>query len=278
MTESVPVRSVKKALDILDLIVEADLCDVDASLDGLAHRMKMPVSSTHNLLKTMVACGYVCKNGHGLYALGVKCRQMGRLNRLSAPAAHATITGLLRQLAAAEGEACLLAVLVNGARVLVTRVDSTQAIQVSNATIEDRPFFSRATGRILASIASDEELRQIVARHGLPDGDWNGIADETALKRELAKVRRQGWSHVDTEDEGLVGLACPVTDTAGRAWGALGLYAPAFRCPAKRRKELIQALRQCAMQFADALPEGITPNGNGGAELHDVESEKRAHR
>ena len=47
----VPVRSLKKALDILDLIIEADLHEVDASLAGLARCMGMPSNSVHNLLK-----------------------------------------------------------------------------------------------------------------------------------------------------------------------------------------------------------------------------------
>jgi IclR family acetate operon transcriptional repressor len=248
MEYPVPVRSLKKALDLLDLIIEADLCETEATLGGLARRMKLRANSVHNLLKTMEACGYVEKTGHGVYRQGLKCRQLGLLNRLGA-----AVRTRLKALAAQEGEACVLATLVNGARVVVSSVDSTQSIQVSHAILEDRPFFSLATGRILAATANEEELRQIVERHGLPGKLWNHITSAAALRTALEEVRKQGWCRVDTVD-GLVGMACPVCGPDGQPWGALGLYAPAFRCPPAQCERLAQALCRAAGEFSAILP------------------------
>jgi DNA-binding IclR family transcriptional regulator len=255
MDETVPVLSLKKALDALDLIIEAGLRGADASLGGLARRMKLRPNSLHNLLKTMMACGYVEKTGHGLYVQGLKCRQLGRMNALTAPAVQEKLQGRLKQLAAEEGEACLLTVLVNGERVVVSRVDSTQVIQVSHATQEDRQFFSLATGRILAVIATETELKQIVERHGMPGDLWEGISTEPGLKKALAGLLQQGGGVVQTRDNELIGLACPVLGTDGRGWGALGLYAPAFRCPPKRCDRLAKALRRAAADLSTVLPD-----------------------
>lgn len=251
--KSVPVRSLKKALDILDLIIEADLHEVDASLAGLARRMGMPSNSVHNLLKTMVACGYVRKNGHGLYVQGVKCRQLGRVNRLEAPAVHDAVQQRLQQLTEETGEGCLLAVLMNGERVVAARVDSTHAVQVSHATIEDLPFFSRATGRALAAYATADELEQIIARHGMPGAQWDNITERAALQSALAKVREDGTCTVATPEYGLIGLACPVVDADGKAWGVLGLYAPAFRCTPKTIKTFGGKMQECAKVLSGTL-------------------------
>ena len=248
------MRSLKKALDILDLIIEADLHQVDASLAGLARHMRLPANSVHNLLTTMVACGYVRKNGHGRYVQGVKCRQLGRLNRLAAPPVRDAVRRHLQQLAAETGEGCLLAVLMNGERVVVAREDSAQAIQVSHATIENLPFFSRATGRALAAYATAEELEQIVARHGLPGRHWDHIARRPVLRAALAAVQRQGVCVATTPEHGLIGLAAPVMGANGKAWGVLGLYAPAFRCGPKQIARLTTRLRRCAADLASALP------------------------
>ncbi len=249
----VPVRSLQKALDILDLIIEADLHEVDATLAGLARKMGMPSASAHNLIKTMLACGYVQKNGHGRYVQGVKCRQLGRLNRLEAPAVHDAVQRRLQQLTDETGEGCLLTVLMNGARVVVARVGSTHAIQVSHATIEDLPFFSRATGRALAAHATAEELEQIIARHGMPGVAWENIADMAALQSALARVREEGTCTVDTPEYGLIGLACPVAGTDGKAWGVLGLYAPAFRCSPETIKRFSETMRTCAKDLSGTL-------------------------
>jgi len=255
MEKTVPVRSLKKALDILDLIIEADMHKVEASLARLAKWMRMPNNSVHNLLKTMVTCGYVSNSGHGIYVQGVKCRQLGLLNRLTVPVVHESILAILKQFAARTREGCLLTTLLNGDRVVVARVDSTQAIQVSHATIEDHPFFARATGRILAAFATPEELSHIVDRHGMPGPHWKGITTEAALKKALVEVRQQGWSHVDTREEGLVGLGCPVFSSSGQVWGALGLYAPAFRCQSGKTGRLIKDMVKLAKELSVSLPE-----------------------
>ncbi len=255
MEQAVPVRSLKKALDLLDLIIEADLCETKATLGNLAKRMNLRANSVHNLLKTMAACGYVEKTGHGIYVQGLKCRQLGRMNRLTAPSFLAVLQARLTELATREGESCLLAVLVNGARVVVSRVQGTQTIQVSHAMIEDRPFFSRATGRILAAIATEDERRQIVARQGMPGALWDDISSEAALKAALDDLRRQGWARVNTAEGDLIGLACPVFGPGGRPWGAMGIYAPAFRSPPKRCARLLKALLAAAAELSPVLPE-----------------------
>jgi len=260
VVNAVPVRSLKKALDILDLIIEADLHEVDATLAGLARRMGIPSTTVHNLLNTMVTCGYVRKNGHGRYVQGVKCRQLGRLNRLEAPAVHDAVQHRLQQLTDETGEGCLLAVLMNGARVVVARVDSTHAIQVSHATIENLPLYSRATGRALAAYATDEELDQIVARHGMPGAQWDNIADRAALQSALAKVREEGICTVNTPEYGLIGLACPVAGADGKAWGVFGLYAPAFRCSPKTIKAFAGKMRKCAKDLSGTLADNREPS------------------
>lgn len=251
MEITVPVRSLKKALEILDFIIEAGMRDVDVSLSGLAHHMQMPANTVHNLLKTMVACGYVQKTGHGLYVQGLKCRQLGLLNRLATPTVHAEALERMRDFAAQMGESCLLAVLLNGTRTVVARVDGTQAIQVSHATIEERPFFSVATGRLLAAYASDEELHQIIARHGMPGSHWDGITTPAALTKALEAIRKQGFCQTNTPKDTLIGLASPIFKSEDRIWGVLGLYAPSFRCPPKRRIQLRNAMKTFAVTLKD---------------------------
>ncbi len=247
--KAVPVRSVKKALDLLDLVIEAELLGGTASLGALARRLKLPANTAHNLLKTLAACGYVSNPAQGLYAQGVKCRQLGRVNTLTAPAVQNALRSRLLQFATHAGEACLLTTLVNGMRVTLARADSTQAVGVSHATVEETPFFSKATGRILAAFATEEELEAIIARHGLPGTLWNGISEATALQAALAKLRKRGWECQSAPDEGLVGLACPVLTGDGHLWGALGLYAPTFRCPPVRQRKLLAELRRFASEL-----------------------------
>ncbi len=252
MEKAAPVQSVRKALDILDLVVEAGISSSSASLSALAEKMAMPRNSVHNLLKTLVACGYVEQRERGMYSAGIKCRQLVRLSRFESPAAREAITARMRKFANDQGEACLLVSLVNGERVVISYVDCDQAVRVSHATIEKIPFYEKPTGRLLAAIAGDLELQQILQRHGLPGAQWNDINDEQSLRDELAELRRQGYCQVDHEN-GLAALACPVAAEGEQAWGVVGTYAPGYRCPPQRKKELLKALRTLASELAAAV-------------------------
>ena len=254
MEKQVPVRSVRKALDVLDLLVEADLAGRPAPLADLAERLAMPVNSVHNLLKTMVACGYAEQRGRGLYVPGSKCRQLGQVNRLAGPGASEAVTAALQRFADAQGEACLLTVLVNGDRAVVRYVDCDQAVRVSRATVEKIPFFEKPTGRMLAAIADEAELQQILRRHGLPGARWNRIGSKAALRRELAALRKKGYCRTGPPGSPLVALACPVASPGQRAWGVAGTFAPSYRCTASREKSLLKALKKLAAELAAAVP------------------------
>jgi len=254
MERRVPVRSVRKALDVLDLLVEADLAGRPAPLADLAERLAMPVNSVHNLLKTMVACGYAEQRGRGLYVPGSKCRQLGQVNRLAGPGASEAVTAALQRFADAQGEACLLTVLVNGDRAVVRYVDCDQAVRVSRTTVEEIPFFEKPTGRMLAAIADEAELQQILRRHGLPGARWNRIGSEAALRRELAALRKKGYCRTGPPGSPLVALACPVASPGQRAWGVAGTFAPSYRCTVSREKSLLKALKKLATELAAAVP------------------------
>ena len=57
----VPVKSVKKALDLLSILIFDDPGLKGVKLTDLAQRLKLPANTTHNLLKTMVVCGIPIK-------------------------------------------------------------------------------------------------------------------------------------------------------------------------------------------------------------------------
>ena len=257
MENKVPVQSVKKALDVLDLIIEADVSGASAPLAELAERMAIPRNSTHNLVKTLVACGYVEPSGRGRYVLGSKCRQLARLGRFDRPVAREAIADRLRRFVDEEHEACLLVVLVNGERAIMRYVDCRQAVRVSRTTVEKAPFYERPTGRMLAAVADEAELRQILDRHGLPGAQWDDIEDEASLRKALAALRRQGYCRIAQHND-LVALACPVIGAGGAACGVVGTFAPGYRCPAARGKKLLAALRRVASDLAvvAVVPEG----------------------
>lgn len=250
-----PVKSLHKALALLDRLALGDSARQGVPLATLAHEFAMPVNTVHNLVKTLVSCGYAARISRGLYAAGPKCRQLARVAQCAEPSTKACVLRELHRFVDVEKEACVCSILANGERVMVGVVDSTHAVRVAQATVEAVPFFGRATGRMLAAMADAAELQQILDRQGLPGANWDGLADDDALRRELARMRKQGWCGVTDADQGLVGIACPVLLANGDCWGVLGAYAPVYRCDQRRCRQLLVSLKQSASALATALAE-----------------------
>lgn len=250
-----PVRSVKRALDLLDQVILADLAGTDAQLTSLARLMDLPANTVHNLLKTLAACGYVTHSARGRYAPGGKCRQLGRLNQLSDPVSQKALASQLGSFTAAHGEAVVLAVLVAGRRVVVGFEEGDHPVRVAQANVREAPFFRVPTGRMLAAMATDEELREIILRNGMPGTDWNGITDHTTLREELAALRRRGWCEVGASGDELRAWACPVLDDRGTCLAVAGTFVPSYRCTRQRGRTLLKALKELAARMGGEMAE-----------------------
>lgn len=243
-----PVKSIPKALHLLEAVIFAQAQDTPLSLRQMAELQGIPVNTAHNLLKSLEACGYVARRGRGVYVPGAKCLEMGRASLASLPSHRDSLMKTLGDFVEAEGEVIVCTILLQGERVMLARIDSNQTIHVASSTIEEGPFFSRPTGRILASTASAAQLDEIIERHGYPGKHWDGIADRDTLEKRLKALREAGVSVVTGKD--IAAVACPVFALDGTPWGALGSYGPLFRCGPKRRKTLIASLQKTAETLA----------------------------
>ena len=253
MTAEIPVKSLKKALDLLTILAFEDLKREGFALTALAHRMMMPVNTVHNLLKTMVACGYMAQTEAGTYSIGPRMTDMGRLNVLLSAVASPQVRKRLDALCHVVEEAVTMATLADGRRVLLCQVDPRKMIRVDAATLETRNLFARPTGRILAAYASPEELTRVLAQYGMPGAEWNGITSRKALGKALEEIRRQGYELIASEDNELVAFAVPVLDGNGALLGSLGCYAPSFRCGPERHEPILSQLRQAAVDLVGLL-------------------------
>lgn len=251
------VQSVKKALDMLDLVIECDQ-EGGAALSWLAEKLSMPRNSAHNLLRTLVACDYVEQRGsRGVYAPGSKCRQLVRLSQFDSAGVREAIAARMKQFVDSTGEDCVMAVLVNGRRVVINYAGSRQTVRVARAEIEKDSFYRMPTGRMLAAIADENELEQIISRHGLPGELWKGIKDKNRLRHELAALSRQGYCHIGEDGDVLAALACPVDVVGGgtgRPCGVVGTFAPVYRCSPAKQQLLLVALKQLAADLAQIIP------------------------
>ena len=113
MQQEVPIKSLKKALDLLSILLFEDRDERGFRVSDLAEKLKLPVNSVHNLLKTMTFCGYAEKNGEGRYTFGNVCRRIAFRNYQTGDEFRGKVLDVMKQTAEQINENIVFCVLMN---------------------------------------------------------------------------------------------------------------------------------------------------------------------
>jgi DNA-binding IclR family transcriptional regulator len=218
----------------------------DISLGDLAQRVRLPKSSVHRLLVTLIAHGYAERDpSTRRYRLGVRLFELGS-TVIHERGLHSAAHPVLEELSASTGETCHLAILSGLEAVYVYKVDGQSSIIMSSRVGGRAPCHATSIGKVLMAWAGDDQLRQLrdQRHHAYTQ---RTITSAPALDVELARVREQGYS-LDLEEleEGLRCVAAPVRDSSGRVVAALGLAGPRRRFQDQHLPELATAVVRAA--------------------------------
>lgn len=243
MAREVPVAAVKKAFDLLTILLFEDYRRTGFSLKSLAERVGLPPNSVHNTLKTMARCGYVAKNGHGLYTAGPCCLHIGCNNYVDSDVFKVRLTKVLKRLANSVRESLVFTSLLDGKRSVIARCDPDELyIRLDSRLFGNVHIYSVATGRSMIAFASAEEYQRILDCNGEISELWPEYIEE------IPKTRKNGFYYHSVHDGTVCSFAVPFRTSAG-SLASLGCYALSFRCSDLRRDEILDELKKAASEF-----------------------------
>jgi len=159
---------------------------------------------------------------------------------------------LMTELAKTANETVLLVTLREGCRFILTHISGQQHIQVGPQVFFETTVYETATGRLLLAYLADHELEKVVAEHGLPGKRWSKAVTTSALKQELAKIRKQGWTSLPPNGE-VVGLAFPVSNRQDQVIATLGLFLPRFRFKDAHKTTIMKGMSTTAAAINKCL-------------------------
>ncbi len=242
----VPVKSVKKALDLLSLLVFEDQEMRGIELGVLAARFGLPPNTAHNLLKTMSVCGYVAQNTAGRYIAGPKSRRLGLLNQVENNLFKENLSIIMERYTAEINEAMVFVTLHGGKRVVLIRTEpALQVIRIDQQVVETTSIYEQPTGRVLTAFATPEDYQLIVKNNGPPEKNWPGY------ERDIVKIRKERQCLIYPNPNRVNSFAMPVIDSRKHLLGAIGCYSPAFRCGQQLKEKILTVLRQAVMEIAE---------------------------
>jgi DNA-binding IclR family transcriptional regulator len=231
-----PLKSVETAITVVEGLRELDggrVCEV-AERTGLAN------STAYKYLNTLRKHDFVVKEDNQ-YRLGLRFLTLGGYVRNAVLPAD-RIWETLKTIANRTGEMTHFTTEEHGRAVMLYAFRGETGVQ-TRANVGQRLYMHQvASGKAILSTMSDEEIRTIVDRHGLPEATENTTTDADALFTEIERIRDTGVAFNNEESaEGVHAVSVPLAPGDDSAIGAFTIAGPASRLKGERLTEELPA-------------------------------------
>jgi IclR family transcriptional regulator, KDG regulon repressor len=248
------VTSLDKALLVLELLIDQGR---DLSITDICRKTGMVKGTVHRVLATLVARKFVQQNsGTKMYGLGVRTLEIG-IDSKRERFLRIAMAPFLMELYEICGETVNAAVWEYNAIRYIYRLESDALLRISTAAGARFPGYCAATGKVLLSYFSNEDIRQIYSLdRSLKKYTQNTITSIDALIKEIEEVRVRKVA-VDDE-EALVGVYCvgaPILNSRGECVAAISISAPKNRVTAGTSGRLLKLVSETAGKISSSLGE-----------------------
>ncbi len=228
------IQSVMHAIDLLEAFKgEND----ELGVTELSKKLGLHKNNVFRLLATLESRGYIEQDKQtGNYKLGVKVLELGQhfikhlgLLRQAHP--------VMRELLAKCNENIYISVLRGNGCVYIDGLEANQVVKVTSRIGQRLPLHACASGKVLISFETEDELLKIFPQEELKKFTANTITSRTELFKQLKEVQKNGYA-LDLEelDIGVRCVASPIRDYTRKIVGAISISAPSLRMDDEKLK------------------------------------------
>ena len=221
-----PVGTLERGLSILGFFKRSP----EAAIPEVAEAIGLSRSTTYRIAERLRELGFLEVNAAtSRWRLGREAVQLG-VAALQSTDVMQVAPEALRLLLDMAGEAVNLAVFDADSMVLLYREQGLQSVTISSRPGSHRPMHASSLGKAFLAAMQDSERRVLLGRLPLSRHTSTTITSTTALEREMAEIRRRGYSIDDGEFEAtLACCAAAVFDHRGQPVAAISVSGPVER-------------------------------------------------
>jgi DNA-binding IclR family transcriptional regulator len=222
-----------------------------ATLSEIAVAVGNPLSSSHDLLREMVAAGLVEVDAAKRYRTGPVLLRLA-VSAIDQVDIVSTSRGFLERLVVEVSHDAYLAIRAGDTVSYVARVAGRHRAGLDIKLGEPVPLHSSAVGKLYAALHPDLE-RQVLRRKLRPLTPHT-ITDPERLADELARIRERDLSlSLEETISGIVGFAAPVRDGDHRVIAAVHISAFKDNLGDHDIPRIARAAQRCAADIEAAL-------------------------
>ncbi len=225
-SKAAPVGVVMKVLKILEALQGNPS---GLQLKEIAQRTAINKSTAYRFLAHLQGEGYLYRDDAGAYVIGPKLARMGSgmnleesLRKMSRP--------VLQKLWVATGETVNLAILDGQQILYLDVIESSHTFRFASEVGARRPLYCTALGKAMIAHLPAEEMKELVPSLSFERLTPRTITQPAKLKKELAKIRLQGYALDD--EEAVLGARCiaaPIFDAGGKIIAGMSVSGPLTR-------------------------------------------------
>lgn len=244
------IKSVSKAVRIMNLF---SATDPRLSIAEISRRIGIPKSTAHNMLRTLVAEGFVERCDGDAYALGTAVVALTQKVRVNVEIRDRAAPRV-RALADACGESVYLTVREGDMVLYLYAVESSRRL-LARTAIGDRAFMHcTGVGKAILGWLDANEISRMAARTGLPRITDNTMTEVAAVIAEARLTAERGYSFDNQENErGNFCIGAPILGARGEPIGACSVAGTDPEIIRSRAPSMSQALTGACLEISRTL-------------------------
>lgn len=237
--QEVRLPAIDRAMSLFEFLAKSQR---GFTLSEISRKLEMPKSTTHYMIHTLIARGYIQRGSERHYVLGLRFADVA-----SASAAEASLQALtmpyLREIAASLHLTATAAVRRGAEAVIIAKVQAVGDHGGGAWVGRHIDLHCTSQGKVVISMMSDKEIDALFAGRELARFTGKTISSVSALKVHLAQVRANRFATNDEEHVvGVRAVAIPLLDPTGSVIAALSVRGSSQDIPASRLATLGQQL------------------------------------
>ena len=217
---------------ILNILEEIIIDPNNFTAKKISHKLKIPLATIYRHIETLCKEKYLVASSSKKYLPGPKIRNI-ILKSLPYEPNFTLRRSYLRKLTNDIEETVSLSMPIGTKLVYFDRIEFHWHMQLNLEAGDHLPLHASASGKLYLSSIIEDEVIQIFKNIKTPKTAKNTITDISEFKKELKKIKNQGYAFDDEEwFNGMVGISVPIFNSNRELCFCLSTHT------AKSRKDL----------------------------------------
>lgn len=247
------VAAVLKVFSVLETLAE----EGRSTLSDISQRAMTSKATTHRLLQTMVDLGYAEQEDETeKYRLTLKLFGLGARTLRGQSQLLQIADSAMGVLSRETGESVNLGVMDDREQrvAYIHKYDSIYSLSMNSPLGKRNPLHSTSLGKALLAFRDETEIDERLSKMTFEKLAPKTITDEATLRKQLSRIRQDGYSEeVEESEVGVRCIAVPIRDHLGKSIAAISVSFPLFRYDPAREPTYIRMLLEAGLKSSRTL-------------------------